>query len=678
MLKKENLFFVLFILIFGFVQAQEKNETNISVHPSQEKFADWLNQQWQSNQFKIQSFLKQKKIFQWNKDSNGNETLLSGFSPSGLPEYLITAYSTPASVTVGTDQLWDYGSLGVNLSGNNSILINKMALWDGGRPLQTHVELSGRINAGDSGVAVSSHSTSVAGIMIDKAINADARGMAYGLGGILSYDFYNDVAEMAAASQNLLLSNHSYVNLCGWFYGNRHNPAGPADWEFWGGPTDTVDYNFGYYDDQCRNVDSIVFNAPFYTIVKAAGNNRTSNGPPIGDSYWRRDSNANWIFIPHRDPSISSNNGYDIIPTMGNAKNIITVGSVYPIPYGYTQFSDVLLAGYSSWGPTDDGRIKPDIVSPGVNIFTASSSSDTSYNFFGGTSAATPVVTGSLLLLQQLEYNLSKKFLHASTLKALVIHTANEAGPSLGPDYKYGWGLLNVEKAAAVILNQNYNHVWFERRLWQGRDTSFKVIAADNGPLTFTICWTDPPGFVDSINYKNNRTPKLVNDLDISVTDGNSIFLPWALDVNNPSLPATKKNNSVDNVEKIEIPNAIAGKEYTITISHKGILRNGFQDYSFVASGINGVVASDQNPLGLIVFPNPSSNNCTIRFKPVDNNNAVVTIFNISGQKISQETFIPTQPVTNHMLHLNTLAKGIYLINLQHSNIKSTVKLEKL
>ncbi|MDE3143030.1 MAG: S8 family peptidase [Bacteroidota bacterium] len=678
MIRKEHLFLILFILFSGVVQAQEKQETNIYVHPSQEKFAAWLNQKWQSDQHKIQSIINSKKSVQWDKDSNGNIILCNGFSPSGLPEYLITAYSTPASVTVGTNQLWDYGSLGVNLSGNNSILINKMALWDGGRASQTHVELSGRINAGDSGVAVSGHSTSVAGIMIDKAINADARGMAYGLGGILSYDFYNDVAEMAAASPNLLLSNHSYVNLCGWFYGNRHNPSGPAEWEFWGGPTDTVDYNFGYYDDYCSNVDSIVFNAPFYTIVKAAGNNRTSIGPAIGGSYWRRDSNANWIFIPHRDSLISSNNSYDIIPTMGNAKNIITVGSVLPIPNGYTQPSDVQLTSYSSWGPTDDGRIKPDIVSPGENIFTASASSDTSYNFFGGTSAATPVVTGSLLLLQQLEYNLSKKFMHASTLKALVVHTANEAGTTAGPDYKYGWGLLNVEKAAAVILNQNYDHVWFERRLWQGRDTSFKVIAVDNGPMTFTICWTDPPGFVDMVNYKNNRTQKLVNDLDISVTDGASVFLPWALDVNNPSLPAVKKNNSVDNVEKIEIPNAIAGKEYTVTINHKGILRNGFQDYSFVASGINGAMVSDQNPLGLTVFPNPSSNNCTIRFKPIDNNNAVITISNMSGQKIRQEVFTPISPITNHPLYLNSLSKGIYLINLLHNNIKSTVKLEKL
>ena len=603
--------------------------------------------------------------------------MLNGFSPSGLPEYLTTTYATPASVTVGTNQLWDNGISGLNLSGNNSILINKMALWDGGRASPTHVELSGRITAGDSGVAVSGHSTSVAGIMIDKAINADARGMAYGSGGILSYDFYNDVAEMAAASSNLLLSNHSYVNVCGWNYGNIGDPSAAARWEFWGDPGGYEDYNFGYYNSDCRNVDSIVFNAPYYTIVKAAGNNRTSNGPPIGYSYWRRDSTANWFFVAHRDSLISSNNGYDVISTMGNAKNIITVGSVLPIPNGYSQPSDVLLTNYSSWGPTDDGRIKPDIVSP-TNIFTASSSSDTSYNFFGGTSAATPVVTGSLLLLQQLAYNLSKKFLFSSTIKALVVHTADEAGSSLGPDYLFGWGLLNVAKAANVITNQNYNHLLFERRLFEGRDTSFKIIASGNGPLTFTICWTDPPGFVDTINYKNNRSPKLINDLDISVTDGSSVFLPWALDVNNPSLPATKKNNSVDNVEKIEIPNSVAGKQYTITLSHKAVLRNGFQDYSFAASGINGVITSNENPFGLTVVPNPATDNCIIRFKPVDNSNAVITIFSMSGQKIKQESFSPTFPITNYSFDINSLSKGIYLINLQHSNFKSNVKLEKL
>ena len=469
-----QILFGLFLLLSHLLFAQNDETRSVLVNEHQQEFAASLHHDWQSAQIKLQSIINQQKLTKWSKDKAGNIALIYGFSASGLLDYITTAYSTPAAVTVGTNKLWEFGSTGLNLSGNNSILKNKLAMWDGGLALPTHIEFSGRITAGDSGVEVSSHSTSVAGIMIDKAINADARGMAYGLGGILSYDFYNDVAEMASASSNLLFSNHSYVHICGWNYRNTSNPDAPPRWEFWGGPNDAEDYNFGYYNSTCRNVDSIAFNAPFYTIVKAAGNNRTSNGPAIGDSYWRRDSSGNWIQIAHRDASISSNDGYDIISIMGNAKNMITVGAVSLIPNGYSSPSDVKLESYSSWGPSDDGRIKPDIVAPGENILTASSESDSSYNIFGATSAATPVVTGSLLLLQQLQYNLSKQFLRSATIKALVVHTANEAGVSPGPDYMFGWGLLNVAKASDVIRNQNYNHLLFERRLVGGMDTSFK------------------------------------------------------------------------------------------------------------------------------------------------------------------------------------------------------------
>ncbi len=107
-------------------------------------------------------------------------------------------------------------------------------------------------------------------------------------------------------------------------------------------------------------------------------------------------------------------------------------------------------------------------------------------------------------------------------------------------------------------------------------------------------------------------------------------------------------------------------------------MRNGFQNYSFVASGINGVIASNENPLGLTVLPNPASSNCILRFKPIDNSNAVITIFSVSGQKIQQQIITPTLPITNYSLNINSLSKGIYIINLQQNNLKCNSKLEKL
>ncbi len=136
-------------------------------------------------------------------------------------------------------------------------------------------------------------------------------------------------------------------------------------------------------------------------------------------------------------------------------KILITVGAVNKVP-SYSGPESVQMSGFSSWGPTDDGRIKPDLVAAGVNLFSLSAANDSSYTTLSGTSMASPNVTGSLLLLQELYKNLhSGNFMRSSTLKALAIHTAKETGIYPGPDYSYGWGLLDDQAAAKLLLNQN-------------------------------------------------------------------------------------------------------------------------------------------------------------------------------------------------------------------------------
>lgn len=67
------------------------------------------------------------------------------------------------------------------------------------------------------------------------------------------------------------------------------------------------------------------------------------------------------------------------------------------------------MSSFSSWGPTDDGRIKPDIVADGVSVFSTTATHDSSYGYKSGTSMATPNAAGSLLLLQELSQQLSPK-----------------------------------------------------------------------------------------------------------------------------------------------------------------------------------------------------------------------------------------------------------------------------
>ena len=91
--------------------------------------------------------------------------------------------------------------------------------------------------------------------------------MAYGLQGIIAYDFSGDKAEVASEAANLLVSNHSYGTITGWNYNSSQ-----SRWEFYGRSTDNEDYKFGYYSNDTQLLDSIAYNAPYYLYVKSAGN----------------------------------------------------------------------------------------------------------------------------------------------------------------------------------------------------------------------------------------------------------------------------------------------------------------------------------------------------------------------------------------------------------------------
>ncbi|MEJ8801289.1 S8 family serine peptidase [Pontibacter sp. H249] len=534
--------------------------------------------------------------------SDGSHISLQGLDAKGMPVYYITYNNSRAAASVGTTELWAGGSLGLSLSGANSSVAEKLGVWDGGRVRETHQELTGRIQQKDSPSSSSEHATHVAGTMMAKGINPLAKGMSFGLKKLLAYDFNNDATEMANAASDLLISNHSYGSISGWRY-NSDRKGGTDDpyWEWWG-DTDistTEDYKFGYYNETAATWDRIAYNAPYYLIVKSAGNNRVENGPAVGQPYYQRDNSGKFTKVTSRPANLSSNNGYDIISTYGTAKNILSVGAVNPLSEGYRDTSDVVISSFSSFGPTDDGRIKPDLVGNGVAVLSTSDKSNTAYTSLSGTSMAAPNVSGSLLLLQEHYANLNNgKVMLAATLKGLAIHTTDEAGKHLGPDYKFGWGLLNARRAASVISNTDKTNIIQENTLAQGQTYTHQIVASGSGPLVVTISWTDPEATAFAVGSEalNNRMARLINDLDVRVTKGNTVYQPWILDPLNPASPATTGDNKLDNVEQVKIMNAVPGESYTITVSHKKTLTKGPQAYSLIASGVGGTAVCESKP----------------------------------------------------------------------------------
>ena len=524
------------------------------------------------------------------RNKKGSLAYLRGVSDKGLPVYITTTDNIISAATIRTNQLWAGGSTGLNLSGSSTAMAGKIGVWDEGLVRPGHVELAGRVVQIDDASTLSDHSTHVAGTMIAAGVNPLAKGMSYGAQKLLAYDFNNDISEMMAAAPDLLVSNHSYATIAGWYFDGDQ-----SRWEFFGDPGDTVDIRFGQYDAETQLWDSIAYNAPGYLIVKAAGNNRGETGPAVGSTYYRMDNNGNFVNAGARPANLSSNAGYAIIATYGCAKNILTVGAAGPIPGGYTRPSDVVLTDFSSWGPTGDGRIKPDVVADGLNVLSSVSSADNAYELLSGTSMASPASAGSSFLLQE-EYSRlhGGVFMRAATLKGLLIHTADEAGPSPGPDYQYGWGLINMQKAVSVITSNNSDQLLQENQLVQGtHDTdNIPVIASGKNVLTATISWTDPPGTPAAVTGANFRdvSPKLVNDLDMRITDNSTgtIYKPWILNPGNRPAAATTGDNILDNVEKIEVDSLIPGRAYTITVNHKAMLARGSQAYTLLVSGAGG------------------------------------------------------------------------------------------
>lgn len=510
---------------------------------------------------------------------------LSGIDKSGFPIYTTTT-NVRAAFTTGTTALWSGGSLGLNLSGSSANMKGRLALWEsGGIPYADHNELKGRITIKDGTSTISDHATHVAGTLIASGVNKNAKGMAFGAQELLAYNSTNHVSEMlTAAGGGLLISNHSYAVICGWYYNSTN-----SRWEFYGRPNENEDYKFGYYDNTAQMWDSISYNAPNYLIVNASGNNRDDNGPQVGQTYYRVNETGTWI-SQTRAAGISSNNGYDIIPSYGTAKNILTVGAVNPLSKAYAYPNDVVMTSFSIWGPTDDGRIKPDLVADGVNVLSSVTGAVNAYDYSNGTSMAAPNAGGSLFLLQEYYSQLnSGAFMRSSTLRGLAIHTTKEAGTSPGPDYSYGWGLLDVEKAARLIKGKDSIAVIRELTLNNGDSLTVPVIASGNGSLMATICWTDPKGNVITTPVSemlNNTTPKLVHDLDIYIKKDNNIYYPWVLSPQAPSAPATKGINSLDNVERVDVDNSIPGETYTIVIKHKNTLQRSQQIVSLIVSGI--------------------------------------------------------------------------------------------
>lgn len=536
-LPSKFIFTLFFLAVFSISFAQTPSERsaikksyNLDAIAQLEAKAQRIDKQ---NQTEVLAYIQANNVPLVRETTNGGIAILTKIIDN-KPIYLTTD-NAGAATTTNTDALFNGGSLNLNVEGQDMTI----GIWDGGIVRPTHEIFNGRVTQVDNPSGISNHATHVAGTLVGNGdVQAgDVRGMA-SQASLQANDFNGDFSEMLPqATDGLLVSNHSYG------FGADNLPL----------------YFFGAYDDTSAQLDELLFNLPFYTMVCSAGNDRNDGHNP-------------------------DDNGYDLLTDRSCAKNNITVAAVNEVTDYQNNFS-VQMSSFSSWGPTDDGRVKPDISAKGVSTRSSTGGSDAAYSVFSGTSMASPNTAGSLILLQQLHRNLNGGFMKSATLKAMMIHSAKEAGNDDGPDYRFGWGLLDTGAAARLLLNDNFTSDFSENTLQNNATYNQTVNAIGDGtPLVVTVVWTDPAGTVAG-ETEDDPTPRLVNDLDVRLVDDNgTTIMPWKLDVNNVLSGATQGDNTVDNVEKIEVPAATGS--YAITVSHKGTLVNGSQDFSIVISGV--------------------------------------------------------------------------------------------
>lgn len=669
----------------------------------------------QSNDELMRKFEKQKNeneqkfdsyISKYNKTSTTAEieaqrSNLAGFDPSGKP-YFYEATDLDQIKNSNADYLQNGTISGLTGSFNGENI--KYTVFDGGRAFGSHIFFNNapnRVNNKEaSTMNYSAHATAVTSFMGAKDYpytitftNGTTRVTNFrGIAQNATFDNYAFATTTLPGNsttsnifQKILLaqpkiSNHSYGTNPGW---DQKTVNGSPAW-VWSGyytsPSTTYDLQGTYFTND-QNYDNIVYNNPSYVIVKSAGNSfgmgPTGNTVP---KYYV--SNGNTVEFTATD-TVPSNNcslGYDCIGFGSLAKNIIVVGAsdiLTATDKRYSAPSDVIKSSYSSAGPRDDGAIKPDIITTGTDVASASTAENTTgsnlISVGSGTSYSAPIVSGIIGLWMQIYKQLFPNLeLNAASAKTLMVHSASEAG-TVGPDPWNGWGYINSKKGAELLVGKSNNTIIFNDEVLNSGTPNQKVVTASGTePLKVTISWIDPeyviPANLTWADAYNNRISRLINDLDLRIIDttDNTVYYPWKLNANSPMTPATKADNTVDNVEQVVIDAPVPGRNYRVEITNKGNLVNNSgtsapQNYSIMVTGYTQqVLATNETSAlnNLTIVPTITKDVVNVLKAP---KKATFNIYDLSGKKLNSGTINSDRET----LDLSSYTKGIYIIEIK-------------
>lgn len=553
------------------------------------------------------------------KNKDGKYIRPNWVSSSGKPLYYSTNKRS-SQKAIKADALATGGTLGLNLNGEGI----HVGIWDAGHIFDSHNEFTGGADFNGYQVPIEiadsiaagvrdSHPTSVASIIISKGLfnneTYDVTGIAPKLAKVYSYNWDNDTNEIFEQLQtnnntDFIISNHSY----GIPIRNDEGELSLEE-EFIGG-----------YIAWSSVIDQITYTYPNYLHIVAAGN----------------DGNE---LYPNQAVEL-----LDQLTGTTTSKNVLSVGS-FSMDNNSENFT---ATGFSSAGPTNDFRIKPEICAAGQAVGVAhwdeeNPEATDKYVATNGTSFAAPGAAAAVALLQQLYKQTHNVFMRGATAKALLSHTADDITQwdtldITGPDVKTGYGAINLEKAVALIQKDaNESNTILEFKLNENDTKTLYFQVQEQGTLSATLSWYDP-------HAEENATNTLVNDLDLRIIQNTTTYFPWKLPTNAQQTVAVLGDNSADNLEHIKIAENLGGT-YKIEVSHKGTLSSGSQEASLILTGPPGTIMATAQEL-----ENIQKNNFLLAPMPAE------AYFNVTA--------------VNNKLPFRRLR----LLNLNGSEVKSTTK----